>query len=248
MPEPTSPAPAPRSSPGRTAALIGGVLTGFVAFAVLAAGAVLLWGNSHKDRDGYLATGSDRYHTRTYALATQNLDVHTDAPNWLVDSSDFGRIRLRAESHAGKPVFVGIARSRDVATYLRGTAHATLTDVDYSPFEASYRTHGGTRPAGRPGEQRFWVANAEGPGRQTLKWKVRDGDWSVVVMNADGSANVDTGVSAGAQAPWLATAGWGSLGVGLLLVALAGGLIVAGARGPRPPRAPLHATPAPAAA
>src|SRR3954462_3735466 len=146
MPEPTSPAPAPRSSPGRTAALIGGVLTGFVPFAVLAAGAVLLWGNSHKDRDGYLATGSDRYHTRTYALATQNLDVHTDAPNWLLDPSGFrglpppaaGPPRVRPRPPAAKPVFVGTARSRDVATYLRGTAHATLTDVDYSPFEASY--------------------------------------------------------------------------------------------------------------
>ena len=39
-----------------------------------------------------------------------------------------------------------------------------------------------------------------------MTWKVREGDWSAVIMNADGS--VDAGVRAGADVPFLAPAGW----------------------------------------
>jgi hypothetical protein len=62
---------------------------------------------------------------------------------------------------------------------------------------------------------------------------VKNGSWSIVVMNADGSAVVDTAVSAGARLPFLAPLGWGSVGGGLLLLAVAGGLMFAGLRAPR---------------
>ncbi|MEA2385183.1 MAG: hypothetical protein QOH72_5154 [Solirubrobacteraceae bacterium] len=238
----TQPAPS-HSSPGRVAAIVGGAIAGLVAFGLVVAGAVLLYGNARKDHDGYVSTGSDRFHTRTYALATDDLDVNTDAPGWVTGSSVLGHIRLKATSHGGKPVFVGIAPTKDVNAYLRGTSHATVTDVNYSPFRASYRTHGGRAPA-PPVAQRFWTASATGDGTQKLEWKVRDGNWSVVVMNADGSANVDAGVSAGADAPWLATAGWGSLGGGVLLMAIAGGLVFVGVRRPRSDREPVGLVPA----
>ena len=61
-------------------------------------------------------------------------------------------------------------------------------------------------------------------------WDVQDGTWSVVVMNADGSAGVDAGVSAGAKVDWLGTLGWSLLGAGILLGAGATTLIVLGAR------------------
>jgi hypothetical protein len=63
----------------------------------------------------------------------------TDA---VLGSSEYGKVRLRATSRAGKDVFVGIARSRDV-DYLRGTAHATVTDLDYERFDAQYDTDPG---------------------------------------------------------------------------------------------------------
>ena len=66
-----------------------------------------------------------------------------------------------------------------------------------------------------------------------MTWKVRDGDWSVVIMNADGSAGVDAGVRAGADVPFLAPAGW-MTGGDLVLLAGAGGLLYRGIR--KPPR------------
>jgi hypothetical protein len=238
----SQPAPS-RTSAGRVAAIVSGAIAGLVAFALIVAGAVLLYGNAQKDRDGYVSTHKERFHTRTYAIATDDLDTNTHAPDWVTDGPQLGHIRVKAVSRAGKPMFVGVAPTKDVDAYLRGTAHAIVTDVDYPDFHASYRTHEGSRPA-PPVAQRFWAATANGAGTQTLKWKVRDGNWSVVVMNADGSANVDARVSAGADAPWLSAVGWGTLGGGGLLMAFAAALVYAGVRRPRDERMPAGLAPA----
>jgi hypothetical protein len=153
---------------------------------------------------------------------------------------------VRVTPRADKDVFVGIARTSDVSAYLRGTAHATVTDLDYAPFDADYDTAGGARRAEPPTDQRIWAAQAHGAGAQSLTWDVADGDWSVVVMNADGSAGVDAGVSAGAKVPFLVPIAWGSLGIGVVLLVAAGGILFVSAR---PPRQRTHgAAIAPAAA
>ena len=127
-------------------------------------------------------------------------------------------------------MFVGLARTSDVTDYLRGSSHAIVTDIDYSPFDADYSTRGGNRNPGAPGLETFWAAIAEGDWEQALNWEVEDGDWSIVVMNADGSAGVDTGVSVGAKLGFLDEAGWISFGTGLVLLALTGGLLYVGVR------------------
>jgi hypothetical protein len=220
----------------RTAAVIAGSLVGLVGVALVIAGGALLWGNSEKDDAGYLSTGKHRLHTGAYAITTDDLDVDLGAPGGLVNHDRFGRIRIAAESRNATPVFVGIAPTRDVARYLARTAHSAITDIDDGPFRSfhvTYQAHDGTRHPAAPAQQRFWVASAHGAGSQAMTWKIRDGNWSVVLMNADGSAGVDAGVRAGADIPFLSPAGWISLGGGLVLVALAGGLIVLGTRAPR---------------
>ena len=234
MPDTSPPvAPRRRKSAGRIAALVAGGLAAFAALLMLAAGGALLWGNAQKDHDGYLHTGTDRFHTRTAAIATDNLDVETGGASDLLGHDLFGKVRVRAESHTGKPVFVGIARTADVDRYLRGTSHAIVTDVDTSPFKAEYRTVPSARRPARPAEQSFWAASARGNGRQQVTWKVRDGNWSVVVMNADASPRVDTGISGGADLPWLDEAGWATVGAGVLIALMAAGLILVGTRAPR---------------
>jgi hypothetical protein len=111
------------------------------------------------------------------------------------------------------------------------------TDVDYSPFHASYRDHGGDRRPARPADQHFWAASAHGSGTQTVAWDLEDGDWSIVVMNADGSRGVDTDISAAAKVPFLGTLGWVSLGGALVLLIAAGTLLYLGLRTPRAPNA-----------
>jgi hypothetical protein len=221
--------------PGQVAAIVGGSIAGILAVLALVAGGLLVWADSKKDDDGYLKTASDPYSTRAYAITTEDLQLDDDVPGVVEDL--YGKVRLRATSENGKPVFVGIANSDDVSRYLASSAHATLTDVNYDPFRPQYRTTGGERRPAAPGEQDIWVASAHGSGTQTLTWDVKQGHWSVVVMNADGSAGVDAGVSAGVTLDFLTPVAWGTLGGGLLLTAVAGGLLFAGLRRPKPPAA-----------
>jgi hypothetical protein len=221
--------PPPIRPPRRSTAQIGGgIALAVVAAITLTLGALAMWGDSKTDSAGYVSTKTDRFTTSSGAIATDDLEI--DGAGWLVDNDVLGKIRLRADSRNGKPVFIGIARSRDVGAYLGGTSYAELTDVDYSPFEPTYRDHVGTRTPGAPADQGIWAASTHGPGTQTLNWDVEDGNWSVVVMNADGSRGVDAGVSAAARITWLDTVGWVLLGSGALLAAGAAALIVAGSR------------------
>jgi hypothetical protein len=226
---------APRRNGGRIAAIIASGVVALLSLGFLATGGLLLYADSKKDEQGYNTTGTDRFSTETSALASENLDLDLDGAESLLDEGVLGKLRVKAESNDGKPVFVGVARTSDVRDYLRGSAHDIVTDVDYSPFHVDYSTRGGDSSPGAPGEQTFWAATAQGDGEQTLAWEVEDGDWSVVVMNADGSAGVDTGISFGAKLGFLDDAGWISLGTGLVLLALAGGLLFAGVRPPRGP-------------
>jgi hypothetical protein len=220
-------------SGARIAAVVSGGLLALVALGVLVAGGALFWADGQKDDQGYLKTHSHRFATTTYAIATDNLDVNSGDPDWITTTDRFGKIRLQARSHDGKPVFVGIARAADVSRYLGGTAHAALTDVDFDPFHADYRAIGGDRRPAAPAEQHIWAASAHGAGAQTLTWDVEHGNWSVVVMNDDASAGVDVGVSAGANVPILSTLAWGVTGGGLVLLTAAGAILFLGLRTPR---------------
>jgi hypothetical protein len=230
MQEHTTGPRAPRSTGRKVAAIVAASLVALMSAGFLTAGGLLLWADSKKDDQGYVSTDTERFATTTSALATENLDVDLDGAGALVDEDVFGKLRVRAESNDGKPVFVGIARTADVTDYLRGSAHALVTDVEYDPFDADYRVRRGDRAPGAPGAESFWAASAQGAGRQGVIWDVEDGDWSVVVMNADGSRGVDVAVSSGASIGWLDDAAKFSLTTGFVLLIVAGGLVYIGFR------------------
>jgi hypothetical protein len=229
--------------------VIAGSVLALVALAFFVAGGAALWANGQKDDQGYLSTRTERFHTRTAALRTENLDVNLGGTASVLDNDLYGKVRLRVTPRAGKDVFVGIAPTRDVTRYLRGTAHARVTDLDYHPFRADYALSGGDTRAAAPAKQRIWDAQAHGRGPQTLTWDVADGDWSAVVMNADGSPNVDADVRAGANVPFLDEVAWGAIGGGAIFGFGSAALLYAGLRTPRRPRPaagvpdPLPATP-----
>ncbi len=123
----------------------------------------------------------------------------------------------------------------EVARYLGSVAHANVQDLDFDPFRATYLPVTGGAPQAPPTEQSFWAASASGVGTQTLTWKVRDGDWSVVLMNADGSRDVAADVELGAKLSFLLWVAIGLLIGGVLVVGGSTALIVLAARTPRPP-------------
>jgi hypothetical protein len=241
MDDTTPQTPPQRSSAARTTSVVVGVLVGLLALGLLAVGGVLLWADSKKDDQGYISTDTQRFASRTAAIATDNLDVDSGGPGWLTSHDRYGKVRLEVSSRNDKPVFVGIARTKDVSRYLHGTSHATVTDFHSDPFRAVYRREPGSAKPTAPVFKRIWAASAHGTGTQTVIWDVKHGDWSVVVMNADGSRSVDTGVSAGADFPILSALAWGSVGGGLVLLGVASLLIVVGTTTQRRATSPVLA-------
>jgi len=237
----------PRTSPRSIGLVIVGAIVALIATGFLVAGAAILIADSTKDDHGYLSTSKERFAARTAAIATDNLDVDLDGLSNVVSSEHYGKVRLRVAPTNGKHVFVGIARTRDVAAYLRPVAHTTVTDIDTHPFRVDQFDVRGRSHATPPAHRHIWAASAHGAGTQTLKWGVQDGSWSVVVMNEDGTPGIGARVDAGARLPFLTALGWSTVGGALLFLGGGIALIVAGAR--RRPRAPRgEVGPAPATA
>ena len=229
----------------RIALIVTGSLAALLASALLIGGGLALYGNSQKDSDGYLSTDTHRFEAGTRALATENLDLDLGDADEFVQTNDLGDVRVQVDSRGEKPVFVGIARTSDVESYLSGVSHTTLTDVESTPFDADYDDHAGSGRPVAPADSNIWAASEQGSGKQTLKWEIEDGDWSVVVMNADGSPGVHAGVTAGASMPFLTAAGWTALGGGLLLVLGTAGLVALALRPRREWSAPVVPQPEP---
>ena len=151
MTDTTQNLPPKRTSAGRIALIITGSIASLMAVALIGFGALALWGNSQKDDNGYLSTDTHRFAASTHALATDNLEIDLDGAEELLNSTDLGDIRLEVAPEGDKSMFVGIARTDDVESYLGDVAHTSVTDIDSHPFEADYRTQGGNgtaRPAG----------------------------------------------------------------------------------------------------
>lgn len=223
----------------RIAAFVAAAALAVFSLGLLAAGGAFLWADGQKDADGYIASDTDRFATTTRALTTENVDLDLDGLDAVVGRDSYGKLRLEVASNGDAPVFVGVAPTDDVSSYLRGTDHAVVTDLDGSPSRGDLRERPGAAVPAPPAEQRFWEAASHGKGTQTLTWDVEGGDWSVVVMNADGSSGVDAGVSAGVSAGFLDETGWVLLGTGLLVAAGAVAFLYAGGRPPRARRDPV---------
>jgi hypothetical protein len=222
--------------------VLGSILALIGLIGVLGGGALTWASATQRDGAGFFHTDAERFSVGTYAITSEDVDFGTGVrPGDLgVDVGDLVRVRLRAApGERGVPVFVGIARTKDVNRYLRGTAHDVVEDVDLDPFSVDYRTVAGSQEPGAPGDENFWVASSGGPGRRTVVWEPKSGNYTAVVMNADASRGVSADVSVGAAVKHLWAIVAGIFVVGVIL--LAGGvalIVVAGHRatgGPRPP-------------
>jgi hypothetical protein len=225
-------------SAGRVILIVLGSIGVLFGLALLAGGGFLLWADRTQRDDGYLTTPTERFATPTYALTRSRLEVDTNGEGWVLNESWFGKVRIRGESPGDQNLFIGIGPQAEVSRYLGDVAHANVQDIDFDPFRATYLSVSGNSPQAPPTDQTFWAASASGVGQQTLTWKVREGDWSVVLMNADGSRGVAADVDLGAKLSWLLWVAVGTLIGGVLITGGSAGLVLLAARRPRPPPEP----------
>jgi len=213
---------------GRIVLLVLGSVAALFAFGALAFGvAAVVVDQTQRDDDGFLMSPSERFSSSTYAVVSESANVEVGdaerALDWFL-----GTVRIRSES--AQPVFVGIAREVDAASYLDAVQRDVVTDLEDRP---RYRREPGGSPSGPPGDQTFWVASTSGSGERTLEWEPHSGDWLVVLMSEDGSRGVSSELSIGAELDSVLWIGIASLVVGALLAALAALAITAGIRSGR---------------
>lgn len=230
-------APGPRRwTPLRIVSLAAGALLLAAGLGTgLGGGALLFADRELRGNDGFLTTSSAALATPSHAIVSQDMHLGSgSAVHTLV-----GDLRLTV-SGSDRPLLVGIASTSAVERYLDGVGHAVLTDVrDGTPVLSEVA---GGAPTAAPTTLGIWDASTVGSGTRTLTWDASDGHWTMVLMNADGSAPVAAEVSVGATLPFL---GWGATtllvtGAVLALVGLVLVLVALPRGHQRPPTAGSH--------
>ncbi len=220
--------PAASWTAGRVVALVVGALLLFGAAGSLLGGGSLLWAQQDLREGGYLMTSEARVGTDGYAVSSRSFRLEGEGLDWVGDEL-VGDARLEVTAADGAEIFVGLARSTDADAYLRGVAHAQVDDVTArlggGPGRFSVTDRPGGAPAAPPTDADIRVVSANGPGTQQVTWRAAEGDWTLVVMRADGDAGVSAEVRAGATVPALPWVAAGLVAVGAALLAL-GGLVV----------------------
>src|SRR4051812_2344646 len=213
-PTPTPTAPYNSGDAARTGRLIGGgVLATVGAVLALGGGGILALGGS----DGEFSSGHRDVSSSSSALVSEVASINDTAD--VTDALGHPRVKIAADStNSDRNVFVGVGRKADVDRYLAGAQIDRVTDFDVDPWSLDKTRVEGTAKPKPPATQSFWVAKSSG-NSAAIDWKVRDGIYRVVVMNADGSRGVQTESEFAVQVPHLGTAA---------VVMLILGLVVAG--------------------
>ncbi|MEV8377813.1 hypothetical protein AB0P21_34055 [Kribbella sp. NPDC056861] len=204
----------------RFARIVFGLLLALVGLLVtVAAGVAAFW----------LVGPDDTLDTGAQPLSSRGVAVMT-APD-LVDRHG---PTLHVTASAAKPVFVGVGRDLDVASYLAGSEYSRVVSFDLpSRFETQAmkgRSAALTPPAGLD----WWTVQATGTGDQSISWPIVDGRYDVAVLNADGSPGVDAQVTFGIEIDGLFGTCLMIFGGGILLLVI-GLLLMFVRRRPAPP-------------
>ncbi|MCX6095265.1 MAG: DUF4389 domain-containing protein [Candidatus Bipolaricaulota bacterium] len=204
--------------------LFGGVVLLFSLGLVIAGGLALGIERAFTDESGFFAVRST-YLARDAAAIVLSAPIAGHGPR---RSAVILRVSVTA-TDPGKSLFVGIGARRDVEDYLAGAGYDEITGYESPHRRLTWRVHAGTAaPQPSAAAQGVWRVSASGAGTQTLAWRLEPGEWSLVLMNADGSKGIRVAGSIGARAPWLfgvglavLLAGIALLAVGIVLIALA---------------------------
>ncbi len=205
-------------------ALVLGCLLLLASLVLAVSGSVVAIADSaHRDAGGYLMSSPVGLGAGGYAITSPNLEIQGAArlPHRIL-----GDAKVTATSNSDIPVFVGVARTSDVRGYLGGVSRAQVSVFAAHPV---YTNLEGGAPATPPTTSGIWVAQATGTGSRTITWPVENGNWTIVVMNADGSRGVSADVATGATVPGIAWV-YGGLYLGAVVTLLLGAVLLLAAR------------------
>jgi hypothetical protein len=127
--------------------------------------------------------------------------------------------------------FVGVGPTAEVGRYLDGVAFDRVVQVDWAGGVRTEEEVGARNPL-PPADEPFWVVSDEGTDA-AIEWLVEGGDWTVVIMNADGAAGVEVAGSASVTVPLLGPVGVALFVIGLAMLIAGILLTISGSRMPR---------------
>lgn len=217
---------------GRVLAIVASVFLLVIGAALALGGTVLV---AVFGSDGEISSATHPVVTPTAAVVT-DIATFRDTSE-VADAVGTPVVRIAADGGNSSGLFVGIGPAVEVDRYLAGVEIDQAVDFDIDPFVLNLsRRDGAETTADLPAEQGFWVMSTTGSAG--LDWPVRDGDYRVVVMNADGTAGVDSQLSVGVGLGGIFALGLGLLIGGVVLIALAIALLVFTRPRRSPPAAP----------
>jgi hypothetical protein len=208
---------------GRVVLLVLGSVVFLVSLGIGAGGTALAVADKGlRDDQGFFMSGTDTLTSNGYAITSESLKVRSGDVGFFIPERLIGKAKLSVASGGNQAIFVGIARSTDVQRYLGDVNRSVLVDYRSTGGHGTphYRLHAGGAPSTPPGRTDIWIASKVVSAKQSLVWPVESGDWTAVVMNADGSRIVHAEASAGATFP---TLGW----IAVIMLAVATALLLA---------------------
>ncbi|WP_296604917.1 hypothetical protein [Nocardioides sp.] len=185
---------------------------------VVGGGALRLADSTLRNDDGFVMGSTHRWQSPGYAVRSESAEIHTDSTTFDLPERFLGTMTATADPTTPNGVFLGVARTADVDRYLTDVAHSTVLDPFDGDGGPTLTFVDGGSPAVAPTEAEFWVSSASGLGPQAITWEPEDGEWTLVVMNGEGTTPVSAAVSVGAEVPVLDTVGAVLLVAGLVLV------------------------------
>jgi hypothetical protein len=159
--------------------------------------------------DGSIGIRPTRLLSSGYAVTLPQLNV----PRLPGDE----RLRLDVSLQpSGAPTFIGVGPTASVDTYLEHVSVDVIEQIDWPGAARTVATPGNAEPS-RPRAQSFWVVSDEGDA-PSLRWEAQPGDWTLVVMNEDGSRSVDVSIVGALTLPALGPIGFVMLAVAVVIL------------------------------
>jgi ribosomal protein L40E len=230
---------------GKGVAIVVGGFFILIAIPILfGGGAVMGVTDFFNQGGGYIGVENVDLETNTQMLVGKEMDIHIDdfdgPPHWMWEPSldDLVTIKIKAESNDGKPVFIGIAEASDAYPVFGDVAYDEVIEYSRDDIrdrfpDIAYRYHSGETLNTTPTDLDIWVTEVSGNGEQTLTWSPDIGNFWLVVMNEDGSTNVDVETGVAVKIPILDNIGRGLFVGGLVLLAFGVAIVYFGAIRPR---------------
>jgi len=183
-------------SAGKIVLLVFGVIIVLVGVGLLFGGGALLWlERTHTDSEGFIASDTIHIERGSHAIVTAPIDIDEtalDVLDWLGIATAFAV--EGSNNDPAKDIFIGVADESDVEAYLSDVEYDEMTFAHtgwLSLDRVDYTNHPGTSEPAAPASEEFWRESEQGTGAQTMEWETEVGSHSIVLMNNDGSADVD---------------------------------------------------------